>query len=317
MEIGGFIEFERYSGEMLHEGAIALNYARNALLYLCKAKKIKKIVLPRFLCNSIMTICKENGISYRYYRIGYDLLPENICLDTDEWLYLVNYYGQLSDSQIRNLNVKYKRIIVDNAQAYFQKPINGIDTLYTCRKFFGVSDGAFLYMNKQSFEEVLLQDESHERLHYLLGRFERTATDFYLEYVRNEKKAENEPIKKMSKLTDNLLHAINYKAVKRQRTENFKILYEAFKNVNRLKLTVPKGAFMYPLFIENGAEVRKTLQKKKIYIPILWPDVFDLCSEGELEYDMAVNILPLPCDQRYGEKEMVEIIEEVVKCLNQ
>ena len=72
---------------------------------------------------------------------------------------------------------------------------------------------------------------------------------------------------------------------------------------------------MYPLYIENGAEVRKQLQAKKIFIPTLWPAVFNLCKENELEYDMAKNILPIPVDQRYGIDDMDYLLEEVYKCL--
>lgn len=303
MEIGGFIEFERFSGKMLHEGAVALNYARNALLYLCKAKDIKRIAIPKFLCDSVGRVCQKNGIMYRYYNIAYDLLPENICLRADEWLYVINYYGQLGHEQIKQMKAKYERIIVDNVQAYFQMPVEGVDTIYTCRKFFGVPDGAFLYTDKMLNEEIS-QDESFEKMHYLLGRFERTASEFYSEYVDNEKAAENEPIKHMSKITNNLLHGIDYDAVRKRRTKNFRMLHNEFDSINRLRLIIPDGAYMYPLYIENGAEIRKKLQAEKIYIPTLWSDVFDVCVEYELEYDMAKNILPLPVDQRYREEDM-------------
>lgn len=39
-EIGGYIEFEKNEGPMLHEEALALNNARNALAYLIRAKGI-------------------------------------------------------------------------------------------------------------------------------------------------------------------------------------------------------------------------------------------------------------------------------------
>ena len=63
---------------------------------------------------------------------------------------------------------------------------------------------------------------------------------------------------------------------------------------------------MYPMYIKNGngSEVRKVLQKMSVYIPILWPAVFNRCLGSELEYQMAMNILPLPCDQRYGIEDM-------------
>ena len=43
-EYGGYIEFETFHGKMLHENAVALNCGRNALAYLCKAKKLKKCI---------------------------------------------------------------------------------------------------------------------------------------------------------------------------------------------------------------------------------------------------------------------------------
>ena len=73
---------------------------------------------------------------------------------------------------------------------------------------------------------------------------------------------------------------------------------------------------MYPLYLANGADIRKKLQEEKIYIPTLWPDVFDVCNESDLEYDMAKNILPIPCDQRYSLEDMEYMVSEVEKCLN-
>ena len=102
----------------------------------------------------------------------------------EEWLYVVNYYGQLGNDVLENLAGKYGRIIVDNAQAYFQMPLEGVDTIYTCRKFLGVADGAFLYTDAM-IEEELPRDESFERMRFLLGRFERTASEFYPEYAAN------------------------------------------------------------------------------------------------------------------------------------
>jgi hypothetical protein len=314
-EFGGYIELDRYSLPLLHDGAIALNCARNALAYLIKARKIKRILIPKFLCDSVQKVCEREGIQVKYYSINKDFLPVDVLLEPDEYLYIVNFYGQISNELLGEFADKYQRVIVDNVQAYFQAPIPGVDTIYTCRKFFGVADGAFLYTDA-SLNYELETDESFDRMRFLLGRFERTASEFYSEYVLNNDLFESAPIKKMSKLTDNLLRAIQYEDVKRRRTENFRILHDTFYDVNKLNLTVPEGAFMYPLYIDGGAELRKKLQEKKIYIPTLWPDVFDVCEPSEIEYDMAANILPIPCDQRYCEESilnLIKIIKENIK----
>lgn len=301
-EIGGYLELDTYSGHMLHEDGIKLNCGRNAFSYLIKAKGIKKILMPKFMCDSCDKVLVDNGVTVEYYSIGIDFKPQ--ISDRKDWLYVVNFYGQLSNEYLTSLGDK---VIVDNAQAYFQDRILGIDTLYTCRKFFGVADGAILYTDKTI--EVTEQDESFGRMHFLLGRYERSASEFYSEYVENNYFFKNEPIKKMSKLTENLLHGIDYDFVKKRRTENFTYLQERLFGYNKLSLTVPEGAFMYPFYIDNGAEIRRKLQKEKIYIPTLWPAVFELCESHEVEYDMAKNILPLPVDQRYGEDDMRRIME--------
>ena len=314
-EIGGYIELDTYNLPTLHENALHLNCGRNALAYLIESRKIKKIVLPYFLCNSVKEICDRYHLEIRFYHINIDFIPDNnLKLADDEWLYVVNYYGQITVEMLKKIKEKHTRIIVDNAQAYFDMPIEDTDTIYTCRKYFGVSDGAILYTNSNIARD-LPQDESFERMRFLLGRFERTASEFYEEYVKNNDFFENEPIRKMSKLTYNLLHGIDYEFVKKRRTENFSFLHKEFEKINRLKLTIPDGAFMYPLYIPNGEDIRKKLQAEKIYIPTLWNDVFYNCNESDLECDMARNILPLPVDQRYGIQDVTEIINQVLSVI--
>ena len=306
-EIGGYIELDKYALPMLHEGAISLNCGRNCLAYLLRARKIKKILLPKFLCDSVSNVCGRERVSVDFYSVGLNFMPIDIDLAEDEWLYIVNYYGQLGQDLLWELKEKYDRIIVDHAQAYFQMPLEGVDTLYTCRKFFGVPDGAFLY-TESILEEELPVDVSYDRMHFLCGRFEREASEFYQEYVGNNQLFENEPIKKMSALTRNLLHGIDYEGVKERRSSNYRYLHKHLMDVNKLSLSVPQGAFMYPLYIENGMEIRRNLHRAKIYVPMLWPNVSEN-GRDESECDMACNILPLPVDQRYGKAEMDYILD--------
>lgn len=303
MEIGGYIELEHYALPMLHEDAIALNCGRNCLAYLIKARGITRIALPYFLCDSVINLCSFYNVEVRYYHINESLFPEDIMLEEGEWMYIVNYYGQLSIEQIKELQQKHVRVIVDNAQAYFDMPVKGVDSLYTCRKFFGVPDGAFLYTDAV-LDEEFDQDESFERMTFLLGRYERTASEFYSEYVKNNIIFDNEPIKKMSKLTQNLLHSLEYNRIKKNRTDNYLYISEELGNLNLLTTKNIEGAFAYPLLLEDASSVRRKLIENKIYIPILWPNVFESMETQTIEYRMADKILPIPCDQRYGVKEL-------------
>lgn len=309
-EIGGYIELDTCRHAMLHEDAILLNCGRNALAYLLETKGIKKLYLPYFLCDSVANVCKKYGVEVAFYHIGENWLPKDLVIDGDAWLYIVNFYGQITREDLARLAAAYRNIIIDNAQAYFDAPLANVDTLYTCRKFFGVSDGAVLYTNSK-LERSLEIDESFNRIHYVLGRYERTASEFYEEAAKNNDIFDNEPIKEMSRLTKNLLRSIDYEYVKQVRTNNFAYLHEKLREVNKLNIRLIEGAFIYPLLIDDGMKIRKQLQQMKIYIPTLWPNVLEECEPDTLEYKFAAEILPIPVDQRYGFKDMEHLVNVI------
>ncbi len=314
-EIGGYIQLDKYSMPLMHEEAIALNSGRNCLAYLIHAKSIKKMYLPFLLCDSVEEICNRMDVVVERYPINPDFSISNIDILKDDWLYVVNFYGQLDRSYLQQITSKYKNVIIDNAHAYFDEPLPNIDTLYTCRKFFGVADGGFLYTNAKS-KEKYEKDLSYNRMGHLLGRFEKTASEFYDEYVLNENGFDDTETKYMSQLTENLLKGVNYPEVMKARTENYNYLNLHLSKINLLNLRNVNGPYMYPLLLENANDVKKKLLEKKIYIPTLWPNVLKNVAKEKLEWRYAKNILPLPVDQRYNIREMKFIVEGVFECIN-
>lgn len=311
-EIGGYIEFEHFHGSMLHGDGIKLDCGRSCLAYLIKAKKIKKIAIPSFLCDSVFYLCERYGVQLHYYQVGLDFLPKEIEIDVDEYLYLVNYYGQLDQTIIEQYRDKYKHVIIDNSQAYFDEPVSGVDTLYTCRKFFGVPDGGILYTDAELDEEPELS-ESWNHMEHIFGRFERSASEFYSQSAANNKRFMNQPIRTMSKLTENLLHGIDYNFVKNVRTNNFNFLADHLSGMNKLHLKESAGAFAYPLLIENAEVLRKNLIQNKVFVPVLWPNAIGDDAISDMDKYLAKNILPLPCDQRYTAEDMQTICELIGK----
>lgn len=314
-EIGGYIEFEHYHGRMLHDDGIKLDCGRSCLAYLIEAKNIKRLFIPSFMCDSIFKVCKQYNVEMDYYEIGYDFRPENLRIQGDGYLYLTNYFGQISEREINEYKARYKKIIVDNAQAFFDEPIEGVDTLYTCRKYFGVPDGGILFTDTKLSRDIP-QSESYNQMQYLLGRFEKTASEFYEQSKINNNRFENQPVKQMSKLTNNLLCGINYDEVSRRREENFDYLKNRFLKMNQLSLKMPKGPYAYPLFVsDNSDSLRERLAQENIYIPILWPNVIRTSREKSVDYNLAMNVLPLPCDQRYSIGDMKYMADKISELL--
>ena len=314
MEIGGYFGLEQTikinNGEY-YPSLIALNTARNALVYIARARQIKRLYIPFYLCDSVSGVCDREGIDYSFYHIGKDFLPLfDIALGTDEYLYVVNYYGQLDNNQLFFLKNKYQRIIVDNVQAFFQPPLRGVDTIYSCRKWFGVPDGAYLSTNCFLKEELDV-DNSDGRTKHLIGRIKDGAFAHYSEFKENDDFFKTLKLMSMSRFTHELLNNIDYKKIIDSRNDNFSFLHSKLKSINKLSLKAISGPFFYPLYVDNGEKIRKYLIDNNIYVPILWPNVINV-----KESDYAKNIIPIPCDQRYSKEEMLFISSLIFSIIN-
>ena len=315
-EIGGYLEWETYIGNEYHNDCLKLNSGRNCLRYIIRAREIKSIWLPRYICSSIYNVCIQEKIRINWYQIDPNFIPDiEEMTDNNSYLYLINYFGQLDDETIYKLCLQFTNVIVDYSQAFFQRPLEGIDSIYTCRKFFGVPDGAYLYTKEKKLN-IVETETVGERFLFLLGRYERRADEFYCDFQNNEKYIENQPIRNMSYISENLMRSFDYNYAKERRNLNFQILTKAFQNINKLFLKIPDGPFMYPLLLDNGETIRRELNKLKIYVPTLWPDVFAYCRTDSYEYQLAKNLVPLVCDQRYSDIEMDYIIKSVMQIIS-
>lgn len=313
-EIGGYFGLEQLISNEYYPDFVAVNNARCALLYIIKARQYNKVYLPYFLCDSVRLVLEREKIPFEEYRIDRSLLPIlDIKTNSDEVVYIVNYYGLISEDQLIDLKNKYGNIVVDNAQAFFTKPIKGVDTLYSCRKFFGVPDGGYAYTEADCQEDIPV-DVSMDRMKHILGRFEgKSASDYYDYFNNNDESFKEIELRLMSKLTHNIMGAIDYQEAKRHREENFKYLSKALGDRNELKIECPPGPYAYPFYVKNGMTIKRQLAKRKIFVATLWPNVLD--TGLDLETDLTENILPLPCDQRYTEVDMQRVVDTIKEYL--
>lgn len=311
-EIGGYFGLEQFnnSNGEYHKNAISLNTARNALIYLARAKHISKLYIPLFLCDSVSKVCLREGIQFEYYEVDRDFHPIfTTKMKENEFLYVVNYYGQLDKNYLSSFG-EYYNLIVDNVQAFFVEPIFGIDTIYSCRKFFGVPDGSYLYTDT-GLKENLPKDDSTKRLSHIYGRIKDGASAHYEEFQKNEDALENLALLQMSNSTHEMLSVLDYVKIKKIREENFSFLNIQLGSMNELSVVMTDGPYAYPFYCKNGMKIRSALAEKKIYIPTLWPNVLKL--DDCLERDYAENILPLPCDQRYSIDDMQNLVDSLKK----
>jgi hypothetical protein len=309
---GGYFGLELAQGEEYHKKAIRLNTGRNALEYILRAKRYKKIYLPYFTCQVLIQPIKKLKLDVEFYSLDENLEPifnYNKINKSSAFVY-TNYFG-LKDDVALYLKKKCPNLIIDNAHAFFSKPMSDIDTFYSARKFFGVSDGAYLYCSAK-LNEILKRDLSAKRFKHLLLRHDESAENGYAHFIRNENLLDDNEILSMSFITQRVLQSINYKAIAAQRRENYLFLNAGLKHINKVKFKLGKGSvpLVFPFYSRN-ANLRNELTKNRIYTAAYWNPLIKPTSKENIEYDYSRNLIHLPVDQRLTKSQLSFIIKIV------
>ena len=309
--IGGYFELELpFPQKEYHSKSIALNSGRFCLEYILRCRKYSKIYVPYFICDSAIEPIIKLGISYSFYHIDLDYrIIDNIVLSNDEAIIYTNYWG-LKGNYCLELSKKYgQQLILDYTQAFYDKPISRIDTFYSCRKFFGVPDGGYLYTDIRANFEIE-QDTSFNRIACLVKRIDISAEGGFNDFRKCSDTFHNLSICFMSKFTKRMMQSINYEYSAMKRRANYEFLYHHFGGEVLKNDEVP---MIFPYRINDGQILRQYLIKHKIFVAKYWPNVEEWAGESAMETWMANNILPIPIDQRYGIEEMKYIVEKIIE----
>lgn len=292
------------------------------LNFLKQEKGIVRILLPDYLCGSVLVPVKALGLEFAFYQIDESLELKQEKLSElykgGTAILLINYFGLKNlDKQIKAVrSIDEKAIIIeDDVQAYYEflKPLGAVDFKFTSlRKTFAIPDGG-LVKTKHNMHVV---DKPNTFGQYkaaaalLKSMREGNFNDkIYLEMFEKGERLIDEEIEcGMSRIAEKLYCFVNDEHVKVRRLNNARYLLEELKKIG-FKSILPLNDDHVPLFIpitlDNRDVVRKAMFQKEIFCPVHWPlEGLDL-QRGRV---MAEKELSLIIDQRYGRKEMDEII---------
>lgn len=309
--IGGYFELELNKSDLYHKEAICLNSGRTALELILRTLNYSKVYVPYYICDVVLDVFDKCNTTYEFYSINIDFEPifDFSTIHENEGFLYINYFG-IKNTFIEDLIRKCNNLIIDNSQSFFSKSYHKIPSFNSCRKFFGVPDGAYLYLDKPCQVDFPL-DHSERRFIHLLKRVEYGPEIAYKDYIRIEKSFKKQEIKQMSLLTKGLLSNLDYELVRNKRRDNYLFLQTYLSKYNQLNLPLPKDSvpMVYPFMIENGAHFRKILIENKVYVATYWSNVLKLVLKDSLESNFTQNIIPLPIDQRYSPNDLIRILE--------
>lgn len=299
------------------------------LKYLKSEKGVSRILLPDYLCSSVLVPVKALELEFEFYPIDEVLELEEEAFaslyKSQTAVLVINYYG-LKDlskqvSFIRILD-KDSIIIEDDVQAYyeFRKPLGDVDFKFTSlRKTFAVPDGGLVKTNHQLpvVETPNTFGQYKAAAALLKSMREGNFNDhIYLEmFEKGESIIDDELECSMSRIAEKLYRIVDEERVKVRRLNNARYMIEELKK-NGIRPILPLIGDHVPLFIpiyvKNRDEVRRRMFQQEVFCPVHWPMEGNYLKRGA---EMAEHELSLIVDQRYNVQDMNQIID-IIKDIN-
>lgn len=312
-----------------HATAIALNSEYTALWYVLNIRGIKRLHMPHYMGAAWQRAIADLDIEICCYYVDEYFAPNifgDYTMEADDAVLLVDYFGLCSRQVplwVRQLQKKAGQnlcLVVDSTMAYFSEPMSdaNVFTIYSCRKFFGVPDGAYLYNSQMQSHPPLLLDTNetaNEALAQLIA-LEKDETAAY-KVAQTQEQALIKRRMRMSALTERILQTVDMEAVMEKRRANYMLLASRLQPYQRLPLVKkaePCSAQCYPLLVSE--DIREALLEEKIFVPQLWRKHLAAEFDGTVEQAMAKHLLCLPVEQRYSSEDMCHIADTVVELLS-
>lgn len=303
-----------------------------AILQHLKMTKIaRRVLLPDYLCSSIVNTVKACGLEFTFYPIDDKLLPVMDFLLNElrpkDAILTINYFGLLKlegvYKEIRNVEVT-ATIIEDDVQALacFLKPLpENVDFSFTSlRKWMPVPDGGLT--KSRSCVELTTPHEhntfSQYKLSGLLLKGKReigiSNDSIYLDLLaKGESMIDNNLCSRVSEYTENYFISEFPEEFFNYRKRNSEYLLSGLQDIGfKPIIDVPSTLvpFFIPLWIEDRDKIRREMFKNNIFCPVHWPlDGLKIKKGAE----MAKHELSLIIDQRYTFSDMDRILTILTK----
>ncbi|WP_347835073.1 DegT/DnrJ/EryC1/StrS family aminotransferase [Gracilibacillus sp. JCM 18860] len=328
--------------------------AIKAVISLIQDNNKKHILLPSYLCASMVKPFLEMNVVVEFYKINKDFSInlddlESRINENTRAIFVNNYFNisinEKTKKKILDLKSNNDLILIEDITHTLlnrRRKDFGDVLIGSIRKWFALPSGGIIISNNKNIdlEEFSLMSDMQSTFHQyrILGQVLKNTYVHEIEQPKLKEKfmqlfkdAENDlddneiKVTKIDNYSQNILQRIDIKEIRDARIRNFKILYEGLKGLNdSIKMVgeqlsnvddiVPLG---FPVLSSNREGLKLHLIKNKIYPPIHWELPSYINKEIYTKsYDLSENILTIPCDHRYTAEDMYRVIEVIKNFYN-
>ena len=239
--IGGYFELELPNGPgLLHSDAYQYQSARAALHALLLAVRPKRVWVPAYICDAMLSPFYALGIAPVIYYLTESLDVEaSVELRANELLLYVNYFGLQRGNEINLMNrFSREQLIFDRSQAFFAERESVLACIYSPRKFFGVADGGLLLTYARVGNPARAAALEEGMYAHLITRTVDSPEAGYTQFQCAESLLADTNPREMSALSKKTLIGIDYNHARQVRNENFTFLHQRLRQFNALPINL-------------------------------------------------------------------------------
>lgn len=336
--------FSSDSNNLNNENLILLSGGQSAIDFILNNINFKDdeyLLMPSYLCPTILYNINRRKIQYIFYEINEDLSINLEDLETKinyykiKAVFFINYFGFFhQDSTLKYLRTLQNKgiiLIEDGVQMlWFSRSDNFIgDYIFNSFRKFLPIDGSIVLCNKTcNLNEIndeyskLIGEARVRKTEYIKSGIGIEEEFLYLFKKADEAYYDRDEAYGMDIDSKLKLNKVDYPKIKKLREENYKYIYQNLKNCRKLSIlfnsdlikdNVPLGL---PICINNRDLIRKKLREYSIFCPVHW-DIRDQSWAKDFLKSKKLSecILTIPIDWRYDKKDLDYFLSTINKLL--
>lgn len=301
--------------------------------------RVKSVLLPAYICDSVILPFEQGGYELSYYDVDKYLKPTDIesIKNSNVGVFLhMGYFGFSTNEILSDLisSLKSESVITieDVTHTLFSQQNKSMESDYiigSIRKWFGIPSGGFLASDKIMKIDLLDANVDlinirklslHQKFEYMNSGNESIKSTYLSGFNRAEH-IFDEDIKpyKIDHESEVIVKNLNNKELQSARQRNYAFLLKQLRGVDGIVVLFDDvendvTPLFFPIYVKNNRdELRRKLIENEIYCPVHWPIPKQV--NGHLNIttkNIYDSILSIPCDQRYQIEDMRRIINEIV-----
>ncbi len=303
---------------------------------------IKKILLPSYLCPTIVSTLERCGLTCEYYQISPDFSIDLNDLDqkaaNHQAVYFINYFGFLHPTETRNylagLRKKEVIIIEDNAQTGFNDHTTG-DFIFNSMRKLAAYDGGYLITPLDVTSCVKkYQGCPNRRLPVIRNYRDRLAdylyqgTDTYDELVEMYELAEfyyeSDLVVEGDPQEQRQIEQLDWEGIKQVRRGNYNYMLSLISGIAELSPIFPvlqedNMPLGLPVYISDVSQdwLFDELGNAGIGLTIHWEELLhdSRLNGNRIAVNMASKIMTLVIDQRTSHNQMDYLVQNLIESI--